>query len=143
MELSIPIGEMTQHEFVVTHNRIVRHLLPEAQEFQSFPEVFATGFMVGVMEWACVKALGPHLAPELGSVGVHVDISHAAPTPIGFTVTIETKVLAVEGGRVSFEVSAHDGVHLIGRGQHDRAIINTEDFSARVEKKRAQALGAA
>ena len=52
-------------------------------EFQSMPAVFATGFMVGLMEWTCMQLMAPHLEPGEGSVGVHIDVSHTAATPAG------------------------------------------------------------
>ena len=54
------------------------------------PDVFATGFMVGLMEWTCVQVLEPHLDEGEGSLGVHIDVSHAATAP-GMTVTVEAE----------------------------------------------------
>ena len=71
-----------RHRFTyrVPSNKTVPHLYPEVAEFQSMPAVFATGFMVGLMEWTCMQLMAPHLEPGEGSVGVHIDVSHTAAT---------------------------------------------------------------
>ena len=99
------------------------------------PAVFATGFMVGLMEWTCMQLLAPHLDPGEGSLGVHVDISHAAATPPGLTVTVEAECVAVDGPRIAFNVKAHDGVDPIGEGRHQRYVVAWDKFNARVADK--------
>jgi fluoroacetyl-CoA thioesterase len=101
------------------------------------PKVFATGFMIILIEWTCIRLLKPHLDPGEGSVGVHVDVSHLAATPAGFTVTVDAEVTAVHGKRISFNVKAHDGVELIGEGRHDRFVVGWDRFNARVAEKAA------
>jgi fluoroacetyl-CoA thioesterase len=103
--------------------------------------VFATGFMIALMEWACVKALGPHLDPGEGSVGVHVDVSHAAATPPGFTVTVDVECTEVTGRTVWFHVRAHDGSDMIGEGYHQRFVVEWDRFNKRVADKAAKARG--
>jgi len=100
------------------------------------PEVFATGFLVGFLEWACIKAINPHLDwPAEQTVGTHIDVSHIAATPSGFVVTANVKLIEVDGRRLLFEVEAHDGVDLISRGKHERFIINKEKFDSKVKEK--------
>jgi fluoroacetyl-CoA thioesterase len=117
--------------------KMVPRLYPEAASFQAMPEVFATGFMVGLLEWTCIELLAPHLDPGEGSLGTHVDVSHAAASPAGFTVTVDAELERVEGRRVWFRVKAHDGVDLVSEGRHERAIVAWDRFVARVEKKAA------
>ena len=100
------------------------------------PEVFATGFMVGLIEWACIKLIEPHLDwPLEQSVGTHVDLSHTAATPPGFTVTVRTRLEKVEGRKLTFMVEADDGLELIGQGIHERFVIDTARFNAKVVEK--------
>ena len=80
------------------------------------PAVFATGFMVGLMEWTCMQLLAPHLDPGEGSLGVHIDVSHTAATPPGLTVTVDAECVAVDGPRITFMVKAHDGIDRDRRG---------------------------
>jgi fluoroacetyl-CoA thioesterase len=133
-----------KHRFVYTVpvNKTVPHLYPEAEELQAMPAVFATGFMVGLMEWTCIQLLAPHLDEGEGSLGVHVDIGHTAATPPGLTVTVDAECTAVDGRRVTFNVVAHDGVDQIGAGRHERFVVAWDRFNAKVADK-AKAAAAA
>jgi len=76
-----------EHElrFRVTDSKTVPALYPESPQFREMPEVFATGFMVGLLEWACVEAINPHLDwPEEQTLGTHVGVSHTAATRSGW-----------------------------------------------------------
>jgi fluoroacetyl-CoA thioesterase len=125
--------------FKVPESKTVPNLYPEAAELQTMPAVFATGFMVGLMEWACVRLLEPHLDTGEGSLGIHVDVSHLAATPPGLVVTVDAECTNVQGRRVSFHLRAHDGVDLIGEGRHERAIVAWDRFNAKVAEKKAAA----
>jgi fluoroacetyl-CoA thioesterase len=136
MKDSLKPGIKFQHTYKVPHSKTVPALFPEAEEFQLMPEVFATGFLVGLLEWACIKALRPHLDwPDEQTVGTHIDVSHEAATPPGLEVTVSVELLAVEGRQLVFAVEAHDGIDRIAMGQHERFIINKEKFAARVRSK--------
>jgi fluoroacetyl-CoA thioesterase len=124
------------HKFRVPQSKTVPALYPESEEFVAMPEVFATGFLVGFLEWACIKAVKPHLDwPSEQTVGTHIDVSHLAATPPGLEVTANVKLVEVDGRRLVFEVEAHDGVDLISRGTHERFIINKEKFDAKMKQK--------
>jgi fluoroacetyl-CoA thioesterase len=101
--------------------------------------VFATPEMVRLMERSAVNALAPHLAPGQQSVGVLVNVRHLAATPLGATVTARAELIAVEGRRLTFRVSADDGTDTIGVGTHERALIDLARFEAKVAAKAAQA----
>jgi fluoroacetyl-CoA thioesterase len=124
---------------VVPQEKTVPYVYREAPELQTMPEVFATGFMIALIEWACIKALEPHLDAGEGSVGVHVDVSHVAPTPAGFTVTVDVECTEVAGRKAWFQVRAHDGADLIGEGFHQRFIVQWDKFNQRVADKAAKA----
>ena len=128
------------HRFVyrVPENKTVPFLFPEVADFQSMPKVFATGFMVGLFEWTCMQLMAPHLDPGEGSLGVQIDVSHEAATPPGLTITIDAECTAVHGNRINFDVRAHDGIDLIGRGQHQRFVVLWDKFNARVTDKARQ-----
>jgi fluoroacetyl-CoA thioesterase len=125
-------GMTHELRFVVPASKTVPALYPESPEFQRMPRVFATGFLVGLLEWACIQAAHPHL-----TVGTHVDVSHSAPTPPGMAVTVKVKLVEIEGRRLAFQVEAHDGIDLISRGTHQRIIIDRERFDERVVRKQA------
>jgi len=125
-------GITREHRFTVTRAKTVPALYPEAAEFTAMPEVFATGFLVGFLEWACIELIRPHLDEAEQSLGVHIAVSHEAATPPGFEVTARATLVAVEGRRLRFEVEAHDGVDLIARGTHERAVILRAKFDAKL-----------
>ncbi len=136
MKTTLQPGIRYQHRYTVPASKTVPALYPEAEEFGVMPAVFATGFMVGFLEWACIKAINPHLDwPNEQTVGTHIDVSHEAATPAGFEVTATVELIAVEGKKLVFDVSAHDGVETIARGRHERFIINKEKFDARLATK--------
>ncbi|RUV25520.1 MAG: thioesterase [Mesorhizobium sp.] len=106
--------------------------------FADMPPVFATAFMVGFIEWACVEALRPFLSSHERTVGTHVDVSHVAATPVGMTVTADVELVAVQGRKLRFKVSCSDENGLIGEGFHERAIVDHDKFMARVLAKSGQ-----
>ena len=124
------------HKLTVPPSKTVPALYPEADEFLAMPEVFATGFLVGFLEWACIKAINPHLDwPEEQTVGTHINVSHEAATPVGLEVTATVELVAVEGRKLTFAVEAHDGIDLISKGTHERFVINKLKFEAKVKAK--------
>jgi fluoroacetyl-CoA thioesterase len=97
--------------------------------------VLATPQMTLLMERAAVTAID-HLLPEgYCTVGAHLDVRHLAPTPVGLEVKATAELLQVEGRGLTFLVQVHDGVELVGKGTHQRFIINVQRFSERVTKK--------
>jgi fluoroacetyl-CoA thioesterase len=139
MKDSLQPGLAFQFQFTLPPTKTVPHLYPESEMFQEMPPVLATGFLVGLMEWACIEALRPHLDwPREQSLGTHVNFSHLAATPAGFTVTVDVKLEKVEGRKLSFSLSAHDGIDTISEGTHERVVIDAARFNARIlEKLRA------
>ena len=97
--------------------------------------VFATPYMIALMEGAAVNAVLPHIEEDEGTVGTHLNVSHSAATPMGMKVWAEAVVTAVEGKKLSFDVVAFDESGEIGRGTHERFIIKPEKFLARVQAK--------
>ena len=98
--------------------------------------VFATPFMIALMEGAAAKAVLPHIGEDEGTVGTHLNVAHSAATPIGMKVWAEATVTAVEGKKLTFDVVAFDEAGEIGRGTHERFIIKPEKFLAKVQAKR-------
>lgn len=133
MKNTLKPGIKFEYKYMVPISKTVPALYPESEEFVAMPEVFATGFLVGFLEWACIKAINPHLDwPVEQTVGTHINVSHEAATPPGQEVTATVELIAVEGRRLVFNVEAHDGVELISKGQHERFVINKQKFDAKV-----------
>jgi len=140
MKETLKPGIRYEHKFIVPPTKTVPALYPEAEEFVAMPEVFATGYLVGFLEWACIKAVNPHIDwPREQTVGTHIDVSHLAATPPGLEVTANVELIAVEGKKLVFAVEAHDGVDLISKGRHERFVINKEKFDAKVGAKKGNA----
>ena len=136
MKETLKVGIESEFTFRIPETKTVSALYPEAAEFQEMPEVFATGYMVGFLEWACIKAINPHLNwPQEQTVGTHIDVSHTAATPVGFDVTAKVKLVEVEGRKLVFEVQAHDGVDLISKGRHERFVIIKDKFDSKMKEK--------
>jgi fluoroacetyl-CoA thioesterase len=131
-------GLRHRFSYTVPENKTVPYTYPESPEIAAMPKVFATGFMIVLMEWVCTQLLAPHLDPGEGSLGVHVDVSHLAATLPGMTVTVEVECTAVIGQRVTFAVKAHDGLDLIGEGRHERFVVVWDKFKARLAAKAAK-----
>ena len=137
MKPSLKPGLKHRFSYRMPENKTVPHLYREAPQLQAMPKVFATGFMVGLMEWTCVRLLEPHLDTGEGSLGVHIDVSHKAATPPGMTV--EAVCAEVRGPRVRFKLTAHDGVDEIGAGTHARFIVSWDRFNRGIAAKLAKA----
>lgn len=104
-----------------------------AQAFGSgLVPVYATPAMIALMEGAAVLVTSKGLEPEEGTVGVRVDIEHIAATPLNKRITAKATLIRIEGRKLFFEIEAHDEDKLIGKGTHERAIINTEKFLAKL-----------
>jgi fluoroacetyl-CoA thioesterase len=135
MKPTLKPGLVHRLAYQVPVSKTVPYTYPESAVIASMPKVFATGFMVVLMEWVCGELIAPHLDPGEGSVGVHVDVSHLAATPPGMTVTVEAECVEVAGPRLGFRVKAHDGLDLISEGRHERFLVRWDEFNARVAAK--------
>lgn len=125
--------------YTVPTERTVPHLYPESAEFQTVPQVFATGYMVGLLEWACMRHLDEagHVGEGQISVGTMINVDHSAATLPGQTVTVEVTCTDVEGRLVSWEVTARDERDVITRGTHQRAVLDRARFLAGLDRKAA------
>ena len=130
--MSITIGLKGRSETVVTE-----HNTADAVGSGLVP-VFATPYMIALMENAASISLLPYLAADEGTVGTHLDVAHTSATPIGMKVWADAVVTAVDGKKITFEVSAFDEAGEIGRGTHERFIVNMDKFVAKAKEKMAQ-----
>ena len=90
--------------------------------------VFATISMIGLMEKTCLESVLPHLEPGQDTVGTHVNVSHSKSTPVGMKVWCESELIEIDSRRLVFRVAAYDEAGLIGKGTHERFIIDKERF---------------
>jgi predicted thioesterase len=99
------------------------------------PQVLATPVMILVMENAALNAIKPFLDAGESAVGTAVDVKHLAATPVGREVRATAEVVNVEGRRIVFKVSASDGKEEIGKGSHQRIVIDLRSFNERLAKQ--------
>ncbi len=136
MKNTLEPGLTFEFKFKVPENKTVPHLYPESPEFQAMPRVLATGFMVGLFEWACIRFVNPYIDwPREQTVGIDIKLSHIAATPPGLTVTVNGKLEIVEGRKLVFSIKAHDGIDTISEGTHDRFIIDAAKFNGKMAAK--------
>lgn len=98
-------------------------------------KVFGTPFLCALMEEAAWKSVAPYLEPGQSTVGTRLNISHDSATPVGMKVWAESEVTEIDGRRLVLKVSAFDEKGLIGRGIHERFIVNNERFLAKCTEK--------
>ncbi len=99
-------------------------------------DVFATPAMIALMEKTAWKSVAADLEEGCGTVGIHLDVSHDAPTPLGMEVTCESELVAMDGRKLTFQLRAYDEKGDIGKGTHERFIINDEKFQVKANEKR-------
>jgi len=108
-----------------------------AQKFYpKVPDVFGSPFLGGLFEGVSADLMAPHLGPGETSVGISMNLTHTAPTPLGMEVRAVTEVTQVEGRKITFKLEAFDEKEKIGGAVHERFIINEEKFNQRVEAKK-------
>ena len=98
-------------------------------------EVLATPVMINLFEAAALGAIEQLLPPGHQSLGIHLDVSHTAATPVGLRVTASAEVVRVEGRTVTFNVVARDEFEEIGGGTHQRVVVSVARFDERVQRK--------
>ena len=136
MKDSLNPGLTYRHSFKIGDRQTVPNLYPESELFLDMPHIFATGYMVGLLEWACIELLRPHSQwPEEQTLGTHVNFSHEAATLPGMTVTVDAELIKFEGRKLTFSVIAHDGVDTISQGTHERVVIQRARFLERLKRK--------
>jgi len=123
------IGTTGELQFVVEQ----KHAIDFATD--GMPAVLSTPNLIGLLERTARKSLEPFLELDERSVGVEIELRHLAPTPLGGQVTCITRVIGVDGKKVSFQIEAREGNQLIARGLHTRAVIRVHSFANQVLKR--------
>jgi len=142
MKDSLTAGSTFEFGFTIPETKTVPYLYPESKEFQMMPKVLATGYMIGLIEWACIRFVNGYIDwPREQSVGMDVKLSHSAATPHGLKVDVKGELIRVEGRKLTFSIVASDGVDVISEGTHERFIVEAERFNSKVEKKRNMGKG--
>ena len=122
MDIQIPLGVQGKEELVVTQQDTA------ARYGSGLVEVYATPAMIALMEKTCLNSVLSYLPEGYGTVEVKVDVVHSKATPVGMRVTCESTLLEVDRRRLVFELVARDERGEIGKGQHERFVIDTKKF---------------
>ena len=122
MDIQIPAGAQGVEELVVQFEDTA------ARYGSGLVEVFATPAMVALMEKTCLNSVLTYLPEGMGTVGVKVDIVHSKATPVGMKVTCRSTLVEVDRRRLVFDLVASDEVGEIGKGRHERFVIDTKKF---------------
>ena len=132
-------GVTFEWRYTIPQRVTVPNLYHDTAFCREMPDVLATGYMVGLMELACVNGIMQYMDwPREQSLGTMVNFRHLAATPHGMTLHIKGEVIAVEGRRIEFRVEAWDGLDKIAEGTHERMVILPERFNARLAEKKAR-----
>ncbi len=129
MKSSLQPGVRAEARHRVVSQNLLSSLMPGA------PPVFATPWMLCVMETAAAEAIAPHLDAGEASVGYGFEFQHLAPTPAGMTVVATAEITKVEGNMVTLSIEARDDLEVIGKGTHVRAVIELARFDRRLKRK--------
>lgn len=98
--------------------------------------VYATPAMISLMEKSAYESVQPFLEESSGTVGTLMNIQHISATPVGMKVTAESELIAIDGRKLTFKVTAFDKVGKIGEGTHERFIINNDKFQSKTNSKK-------
>ena len=127
--MTIPIGLKGHHEQTVTPD------LTAARIGSGLVEVFATPMMIALIEQTCLESVLPYLEEGQGTVGTLVNVTHSAATPVGMRVWCDSELVEVDRRRLVFSVKAYDECGLIGEGRHERFVIDSAKFQAKIDAK--------
>lgn len=99
-------------------------------------DVLSTPIMVSLMENAALTSVRPYLDEGMDTVGTRLDISHDSATPVGMDAWAESELIEIDRRRLVFSVKAYDSAGLIGKGTHERFIVDMEKFTAKCYAKK-------
>jgi fluoroacetyl-CoA thioesterase len=129
---NIPLGTRGAYTLLVEP----RHL---ANSFKDsiLPPVFATPYLVLILENAALNAIKLFLEPGESALGTRIDVKHLVATPVGRTVVGHAEVLAADSRKIDFRVWANDGAEQIGAGVHERTVVSVTRLVEKMASKYA------
>lgn len=126
MDSKLQIGIIGENQLIVAEK-------DTAKSFGSgLLEVFATPAMINMMENTAHKSVADFLPEGTSTVGTHVDVAHIKATPMGMIVRCCSKLVAIDGRKLTFQVEAYDESEKIGEGTHTRFIIDIQKFMSKL-----------
>ena len=117
------------------HEQTVTPAMSAARVGSGLVDVFATPMLVALVEQTCYESVLPHLDEGQGTVGTLVNVSHTSATPIGRREWCDSELVEVARRRQVVRVKAFAEAGPIGEGTHERFVIDTEKFMAKISAK--------
>lgn len=99
--------------------------------------VYATPAMIALIEKTAWMSVADELEEGQGTVGTKLDVEHVSASPLGARITCKTTLTEVDRRRLVFSVEVTDDAGLIGRGTHERFIVDNERFLTKAKGKLA------
>jgi fluoroacetyl-CoA thioesterase len=131
MKATLKPGLATTRKFRVDESRVISFMGDDCR-------VYATPRIISDVEYTCRDWLMQHLDPGEDSVGTRVNWEHVGPALLGAEVTIDAKLIAIDGRRVTFEATVNAGTDAVARGSHERFIVDVQKVRERLLKKKSQ-----
>lgn len=125
----ITVNKVKEYEIIVTESMLA------SKVGSGIVDVYATPMMVALMEQTAVMCLAEFMEGDETSVGIRMDTTHEAATPVGMRVIAKATITAVEGKKVTFAIIASDESSIIGRATHERFIVNKHRFEEKAKNK--------
>lgn len=97
-------------------------------------EVFATPAMIALMENAATKCVTNYLDEGQTTVGTNINVAHIKASAPGDNIVATAKLIAIDGRKLTFEVEAQDNSGTIGKGTHERFIVDSEKFMSKLKQ---------
>ena len=134
MKDSLAVGITITQKITVDRDRTIGFMGDEGR-------VYSTPSMVRDIEYTCHELLNEHLDDGENSVGTHVSVDHIGATVEGDEVEVSVTITAVEGRAVSFEATVKDSLEEVGRGVHNRFVVDVQKTYERLTEKRKKVMG--
>ena len=134
MKESLAVGLTSTRKFTVDRERTIGFMGDEGR-------VYSTPSLVRDIEYSCHELLMEHLEDGENSVGTHVSVDHIGATVEGDEISVLVTITAVEGRAVSFEATVKDSIEEVGRGVHNRFVVDVQKTYERLTEKRKKVMG--
>ena len=134
MKESLNAGVTATQKIAIDRDRTIGFMGDEGR-------VYSTPSMVRDIEYTCHELLNEHLDDGENSVGTHVSVDHIGATVEGDEVEVSVTITAVEGRAVSFEATVKDSLEEVGRGVHNRFVVDVQKTYERLTEKRKKVMG--
>ena len=134
MKDSLTAGVTATQKIAIDRDRTIGFMGDEGR-------VYSTPSMVRDIEYTCHELLNEHLDDGENSVGTHVSVDHIGATVEGDEVEVSVTITAVEGRAVSFEATVKDSLEQVGRGVHNRFVVDVQKTYERLTEKRKKVMG--